>query len=70
MKDWDWRQGLGLLRGWADAAETGPGAAGQGRGGSSTAARRVTPRKSAIFAGEEFFLIGPHGDIRAIFKEA
>lgn len=27
------------------------------------------PRKSAIFAGEEFFLIGPHGDIRAISKE-
>lgn len=27
------------------------------------------PRKSTIFAGEEFFLIGPHGDIRAIFKE-
>lgn len=26
-------------------------------------------RKSAIFAGEEFFLIGPRGDIRAIFKE-
>lgn len=27
------------------------------------------PRRSAIFTGEEFFLIGPHGDIRAIFKE-
>lgn len=27
------------------------------------------PRKSAIFAGEEFFLIGPYGDIRAISKE-
>ena len=43
--------------------------AGTGRQQRCSRSLMHYPRKSAIFAGEEFFLIGPHGDIRAIFKE-
>lgn len=50
---------------WHSARGTGPKAAPC----AAELRPQSTAHRSAIFTGEEFFLIGPHRDIRAIFKE-
>lgn len=42
---------------------------GTGQGWAPAAPRPRPDAFPALLTGEGFFLIGPHGDIRAIFKE-